>query len=206
MVSYARRSDVRYNCKILPNSLIQMSILKFFTENRITFTNLFKPFTSNSAYTANTKSGSREWLTIHHAVRKAKCFTHCTDFAKGILGLAGNPAAIGEAFHITSDEVLTWNQIYECLGAAVGVKPNLHHVACDRIIEYNPKYAGILLGDHANSVIFDNSTIKRFVPGFKCEIPFAVGAKRIADWYQAHPEAKIGDPEWEMEMDAICKL
>ena len=132
--------------------------------------------------------------------------THCTDFAKGILGLAGNPATIGEAFHITSDEVLTWNQIYECLGAAVGVKPNLHHVACDRIIEYNPKYAGILLGDHANSVIFDNSKIKRFVPGFKCEIPFAVGAKRIADWYDAHPEAKIGDPEWEKEMDAICKL
>ena len=67
-------------------------------------------------------------------------------------------------------------------------------------------YAGILLGDHANSVIFDNSKIKRFVPGFKCEIPFAVGAKRIADWYQAHTEAKIGDPEWEKEMDAICKL
>ncbi len=132
--------------------------------------------------------------------------THCLDFARGILGLAGNPAAIGEAFHITSDEVLTWNQIYGCIAQALEVKPNLYHVACDRIIEYKPSYAGILLGDHANSAIFDNSKIKRFVPDFKCEIPFSVGAKRLLDWYNNHPEAKLGDPEWELEMDKLCTL
>lgn len=114
--------------------------------------------------------------------------THAEDFALGLVGLLGSSTSFGESFHITSDEVLTWNQIYEQLGAAVGVEPRLVHVTSDKICRYAPEYTGSLLGDKSNSVIFDNGKIKRHVPDFQCTTPFAEGIKTTLEWFEAKPE------------------
>ncbi len=104
--------------------------------------------------------------------------THSSDFAKGLVGLFGNPDSIGEAFHITTDESLTWNQFYRATAAAAGVvDPKLVHIASDFIIGCMPDKEGSLLGDKAVSVVFDNSKIKRFVPGFAATTSFADGIR-----------------------------
>jgi nucleoside-diphosphate-sugar epimerase len=110
--------------------------------------------------------------------------THHTDFAKGFTGLIGNPRALGEAVHITSDEQLSWNQIAEMLAAAAGVEPNLVHVTSETIAKFDPDWGAGLLGDKSHSVIFDNTKIKRLVPGFLAEIPFHQGAREIVQWYR----------------------
>jgi len=107
------------------------------------------------------------------------------DFAKGLLGLFGRQDAIGEAFHITSDEVLTWNQIYEELGRAIGIAPKVVHIPSDLIAAYDDHAVGSLIGDKANSAVFDNSKIKRYVPDFSCEVPWADGLRRALAWFEA---------------------
>ena len=115
--------------------------------------------------------------------------THSEDFAKGFVGLAGNQLALGEAFHITSDEVLTWNQIYDAVGIAAGVGPvEKVHVPSAFIAKKVAWMEGNLLGDKAVSAIFDNTKIKRAVPGFRAEIPFQEGIRRTIAWFEAKPE------------------
>lgn len=114
--------------------------------------------------------------------------THANDFAKGLVGLLGRTEAVGESFHITSDEVLTWNQVYQAIGAAVGVTPKLVHIPTDFIAQVNPSIGAGLLGDKAHSIVFDNSKIKRFVPEFRCTVPLAEGLRRTIAWLDAHPE------------------
>jgi nucleoside-diphosphate-sugar epimerase len=114
--------------------------------------------------------------------------THASDFAKGLVGLLGRADAVGESFHITSDEVLTWNQVYETMGAVIGVTPKLVHIPSDFIAQVNPAIGAGLLGDKAHSVVFDNSKIKRFVPEFRCTVPLAEGLRRTIAWLDAHPE------------------
>jgi len=118
--------------------------------------------------------------------------THSEDFAKGFAGLLGHQQAIGQAFHITSDEVLTWNQIYEAVAAAIGVKANIVHISSDFICDAAEALGqgwmrGSLLGDKSCSVIFDNSKIKSFVPGYSARIPFSEGIKRTIAWFEADP-------------------
>jgi len=114
--------------------------------------------------------------------------THNTDFARGLIGLFGNPATRGQAFHITSDEVLTWNQIFLQAAQAAGVStPKLVHMPSDFIISCVPEVEGTLLGDKAVSVVFDNAKIKRFVPGFAARTPFASGIRRTMAWFEADP-------------------
>ena len=112
------------------------------------------------------------------------------DFAKGFLGLLGNPKAIGEAYHITSDEVLTWNQIYREVGRALGVEPEIVHVPSDLIAAYDPDALGSLTGDKVNSSVFDNSKIKQLVPDFNCTVPWAEGVRRAIAWHMADPPAR----------------
>ena len=119
--------------------------------------------------------------------------THHTDFAKGFVGLLGNARALGQAFHITSDEVLTWNQIYTILGHAAGVEPRIVHVPSDTIAAFDPELGAGLLGDKAHSVIFDNSKIKRLVPEFRTSIPFSWGAREIVAWHDADPARRMVD-------------
>jgi len=113
--------------------------------------------------------------------------THNTDFAKGLVGLLGNPQAIGHAFHITSDEVMTWDQFYRIAGAAAGVEPRLVHIPTDFIGACLPDKLGGLKGDKAVSVVFDNSKNKRFVPGYCATVPYAEGVRRTLAWFDADP-------------------
>ena len=125
------------------------------------------------------------------------------DYAKGMLGLFGRQDALGEAFHITSDEVLTWNQLHSELGRALGIAPRVVHIASDLIAAYSEHAIGSLIGDKANSVVFDNSKIKRFVPEFKCEVPWAEGIRRSVAWHAAEPERQAIDAELNLLTDKI---
>lgn len=111
--------------------------------------------------------------------------THSEDFAKGFIGLLGNDAAIGHAFHITSDEILTWDQIWQYTAAAAGCEANIVHVPSDFMISVDESLRGGLLGDKAVSMILDNSKIKRFVPGYQAVIPYREGIKRTVAWFEA---------------------
>ena len=120
--------------------------------------------------------------------------THNTDFAKGLIGLLGNLRARGETFHITSDEWLTWNQIYLTLAEAAGVTPQLVHIPSDLIAAYDSATGDSLLGDKAHCAIFDNTKIKQVVPEFSATTPFARGAEQIIAWHQADPARQKTDP------------
>jgi nucleoside-diphosphate-sugar epimerase len=109
------------------------------------------------------------------------------DFAVGFLGLLGRPEAIGEAFHITSDEVLTWNQIYQETGRALNLEPRLVHIPSDLIAAYDHEMVGSLIGDKINSSVFDNTKIKRLVPEFHAKVPWAEGVLRCLAWFEADP-------------------
>ena len=129
--------------------------------------------------------------------------THNTDFAKGLVGLFGNAQAIGHAFHITSDEVLTWDQIYNIVGAAAGVEPKIVHIPSDFIVACLPDKEGSLLGDKSLSVVFDNTKIKRFVPGYCATTSFAGGIRRSLAWFDADPSRKRIDHEANAVFDKL---
>jgi nucleoside-diphosphate-sugar epimerase len=111
--------------------------------------------------------------------------THASDFAVGLVGLLGHPGALGEAVHITSDEVLTWNRIYRLMGRAAGCEPTLVHVPTDLIVVLCPERGPSLVGDKAHSTIFDNSRIRRLVPEFSARVGFAEGIARSVAWFDA---------------------
>lgn len=138
--------------------------------------------------------GSSLWVLTHHR-----------DFARGFLGLLGNPKTIGESFHITSDELLTWNQIFEIIAEAAGTQAEIVHVPSEVIARYDAEWGDSLLGDKMHSVIFDNSKIKRFVPDFKATIPFKQGAKEIIEWYDADPSRKIIDANIDLLIDKLIR-
>jgi nucleoside-diphosphate-sugar epimerase len=131
--------------------------------------------------------------------------THAEDFGRGFLGLVGHAQAIGHAFHITSDEVLTWNQIYQTIADGLGVEAKMVHIASDFIARVVPAQAGNLLGDKSHSAIFDNSKIKAFVPGFQATIPFKVGTRRTLAWFAADTRRQRVDEAVNAEMDSILK-
>lgn len=130
--------------------------------------------------------------------------THSSDFAKGLVGLLGNASAIGEAFHITSDEVLTWDQLVVTAAQAAGVgAPKIVHIASDFIIACMPDKEGSLLGDKAVSVAFDNGKIKRFVPGFEATVSFAEGIRKSIENMDADPELRQIDHVANEELDKL---
>ena len=129
--------------------------------------------------------------------------THNTDFAKGFVGLLGNKDAIGEVFHITSDEVLTWDQIIKTIGEVVGVEPNIIHIPSDLINHYAPNIGAGLLGDKSTSVVFDNSKIKKFVPEFECAVKYKEGISRSFEWLGSHPKYCGIDHETNAVIDKI---
>lgn len=132
-------------------------------------------------------------IVVHGDGSSLWTITHSKDFAKGLVGLIGNTKAIGEAFHITSDEILTWDQIYRAVAAAAGVEANIIHIASDfiaavAVAQGQDWLVGNFLGDKSISAIFDNSKIKRFVPDFEAAIPFAEGIRETVKWFEADPE------------------
>jgi nucleoside-diphosphate-sugar epimerase len=131
--------------------------------------------------------------------------THSEDFARGFLGLLGNGEALGQAFHITSDEVQTWEQIYRAIAEALGVEPNLLHVPSDFIARVVPRLSGTLHGDKKWSAVFDNTKVKRFVPGFRAAIPFREGIRRTLQWFEEDGRRRRVDESLGEEMDLIVR-
>ena len=129
--------------------------------------------------------------------------THHKDFAKGFVPLLGHAGAIGEAFHITSAEWLSWNQIFVIVGQALGVEPRLVHVPSDLVAAFNPEIGAGILGDKSHSMIFDNSKIRSLVPDFTCSIPFSSGAREIVVWYAADPARQVVDERLDALIDRI---
>jgi len=125
------------------------------------------------------------------------------DFARGFHGLLGNPAAIGETFHITSDEVLTWNQIYQEVGRALGVEPQIVHAPSDLIAAWDTGLMGTLTGDKANSLVFDNSKIKALVPDFHCSVPWSEGVRRSVAWFETDPARQTIDEKLNIMIDKL---
>ena len=132
--------------------------------------------------------------------------THNTDFAKGLVGLLAREQAIGHAFHITSDEVMCWDQWYRLTAEASGVEPHLVHIPSDFIAACVPEARGGLLGDKAVSVVFDNTKIKRFVPGYCATVPFTQGIRRTIAWFDADPARRQIDEQantlWDKLLEA----
>jgi len=131
--------------------------------------------------------------------------THSEDFAKGFVGLMGNIHAIGESVNITSDESLTWNQVHECVGAALGVKPILKHISTDFLVACEPELEGMLVGDKSNTVVFDNSKLKQLIPGFCADIRFDQGVRRSIEFILANKELQIKDPVFDAWSDAVIE-
>jgi len=142
-------------------------------------------------------------IIVHGDGSSLWTITHADDFAVGITGLFDHQQAIGNSFHITSDEILTWDQIYKALANAVGMEANIIHIPSDLLGMYKEELVGSLVGDKAVSVIFDNSKIKRFVPEFKAIIPFSKGIRRTLDWFEAEPERMVIKQETNDFMDKV---
>ena len=130
--------------------------------------------------------------------------THHEDFARAFVPLLGHPRTLGEAIHITSDDVLTWNQIAETLAAALGVTARLVHVPSDAIAAADPDWGAGLLGDKAHSMIFDNAKVRALVPGWRAVIPFEQGAREIADWHLADPARQVTNASLDAVMDKLA--
>jgi nucleoside-diphosphate-sugar epimerase len=129
--------------------------------------------------------------------------THNSDFAVGFVGLFGRREAIGEAFTITSDEVLTWDAIYRQTAAAAGVEVRIVHIASDFIAACMPDMTGTLLGDKSLSAVFDTSKIKRLVPDFATRTPYAEGIRRTVAWFDADPARQLVDAEMDARWDRL---
>ena len=143
-------------------------------------------------------------VVVHGDGTSLWVLTHHRDFARGFVGLLGNPRTLGESFHITSDEVLTWNQIFQVFAEAAGAPPpQIVSVPSEVIAAHSPHGAEGLLGDKMHSVIFDNAKVKRFVPDFAATIPLSWGAREILGWYDADPARQAVNEEYDHLLDVI---
>ena len=143
-------------------------------------------------------------VIIHGDGTSQWTLTHNTDFAKGFIGLMGNPHALGNVFQITSDETLTWDQIYQTVADALGVELKAVHVASEFLDEVGPyDFRGGLIGDKSWTVLFDNSKLKRAVPGFQATVRFEEGVRRTIDNILAHPELQVPDPAFDAWCDRV---
>lgn len=146
-------------------------------------------------------------VIIHGDGSSLWALTFNTDFARGFIGLMGNEHAIGEAFQITGDEILTWDQIYRTIAKALGVELKAVHVSSEFLAKASEKLGydleGGLIGDKAVSVVFDNRKLKRLVPDMRTEIPFHVGVRKALDYILAHPECQKEDPEFDAWCDRV---
>lgn len=159
------------------------------------------PLKSDFTFLNRIKHGKK--IIMHDDGNSLWTLTHTLDFAKGFVGLIGNPKTIGEAYHITSDEALTWNTIAETLAQKIGVEPNIAHVPSGFITKYDEEWGVGLIGDKANNMVFDNSKIKNIAPEFKAVISFDQGAKEIVDWYFSNKDWQVVNHELDILMDKI---
>ncbi len=154
-------------------------------------------------YTVAARMLAGEPVIVHGDGASLWTVTHAEDFARAFTDLLGNPMAVGETFHITSEEALSWDHIHRTIGRALGVEPRIVHIPSDFIARVSPDRGAELLGDKAYSVVFDNSKIKRFAPNYANLIPFHEGARRSVAWFDAHPGFKKRDPKVDAEIEGI---
>ena len=166
-----------------------------------TYDKMTLPFQERYTIIDRMRKGKK--IVIHGDGSSLWVLTHSRDFAKAFVGLLGNEAAIGEKFHITSDELLSWDRIACLLADAAGVKADIVHIPSEIIARYHKDWGDSLLGDKTHSMIFDNSKIKKFVPGFEATIPFSEGAKEIINWYDEDPSRQKVNPEMDDLIDKI---
>lgn len=131
--------------------------------------------------------------------------TYNEDFADGFLPLLGNSNSIGESYHITSDEVISWNGLFEQFLNSINLEAELIHIPVNNIVSLFPDFEGTLIGDKLNSVIFDNSKIRTIVPNFRCQVQWHLGIKRSYDWLMDHPENQTIDQELDQVLDQIIE-
>ena len=144
------------------------------------------PFKDGYTTVARMRAGKK--VVVHGDGTSLWTLTNSADFAVGLVGLLGNPLALGEAFHITSDEWLSWNRIYELVARAAGAEPRLMHVPSDLVAAFDSDWGASLLGDKSHSSLFDNSKIRRLVPDFNPRIPYAQGIREVMAWFDADPQ------------------
>ena len=159
---------------------------------------------SSGSYTFAARLEQGKPVFVHDQGESPWTLTTSADFAIGLAGLLGKPEAIGESFHITSDEVLTWNQIYAEIAGALGVKsPQIVKVPTDFVCQVAPQLTGTLKGDKAHPGVFDNAKIKRFVPEFRCRTPFRVGVRESVRWLREHPDQQNLKPELDEMIERV---
>lgn len=156
-------------------------------------------------YTAIDRLKKGKKLIIHGDGTSLWTLTHSSDFALGFNGLLGHPLSIGHAIQITSDEVFTWNQIHEIVAEAAGTELNAVHIPTDFISKIAPGEKDGLWGDKSHSAVFDNTKIKRLVPGFTCRIPFKEGIKKTLAWFESDPKRSIINENTNQMMDRIIE-
>ncbi|MBK8025039.1 MAG: SDR family oxidoreductase [Chloroflexi bacterium] len=144
-------------------------------------------------------------IVVHGDGTSLWTLTHSEDFALGFVGLLAHPHSIGQAYHITSDFVLTWNQIVEQVADALGVQPNIVHIPSEFIAKVAPNIGPGLIGDKMHCLIFDNTKIKRLVQEYVATIPFHIGIRRTLAWFQADPARMEVSPEDHATIDAILE-
>lgn len=154
-------------------------------------------------YTVINRMRQGKKVIVHGDGTALWTLTHHQDFAKGFVGLLGNSHAVGEVFHITSDELLTWNQIYELAARAAGTTAHIVHIPSRVLAKYDAEWGAELFGDKAHSMIFDNTKIKRTVPDFNCPIPFSRGVEEIIAWHDADVTRQVIDENLDQLMDKI---
>ncbi len=159
----------------------------------------------HGGYTIVDRMRKGKKIVVHGDGSSLWVLTHHRDFAKGFVGLLGNSRAIGEVFHITSDELLTWNQIHEIVARTAGTKADIVHVPSDAIARYDTEWSDGLLGDKMHSMVFDNTKIKRAVPDFSADIPFSVGIEDCIRWYDADPSRQEIDSNLNQLQDELIQ-
>ncbi|MCJ7715938.1 MAG: NAD-dependent epimerase/dehydratase family protein, partial [Anaerolineales bacterium] len=162
-------------------------------------------FPVHGGYTVVNRMRKGKKVVVHGDGSSLWVLTHHRDFAKGFVGLLGNDDAIGEDFHITSDELLTWNQIHEIIADAASIKADLTHVPSNVIAELDREWGDSLLGDKTHSMIFNNTKIKQIVPSFSATIPFSVGVKEIIQWHDEEHSRRFVDESLDQLMDVLIQ-
>jgi nucleoside-diphosphate-sugar epimerase len=168
-----------------------------------TYDRTLVPF--DGGYTVLARMREGKPVVVHGDGTSLWTLTHHADFAEGFVPLLGHPRTLGEAVHITSDDVLTWNQIAGALAAAAGSHCRIVHVPSDAIAAADPEWGAGLLGDKAHSMVFDNTKLRRLVPGFHARIPFEQGAREIVDWHAADPARQVVDARLDKVMDSLVE-
>ena len=163
-------------------------------------------FPCHGGYTVIDRMRKGKPVVVHGDGTSLWTLTHHEDFARAFVPLLGDPRAFGDAFHITSDEWLTWDQIHLLLADAAETKAELVHLPSEIIARHDPEWGDSLLGDKAHSMVFDNSKLRRLVPEFTTTIPFASGSKDIVDWYREDPSRCQVDPAFDVLQDRLAGI